>query len=80
MWLGTYEVGTDVVTTGLRRLVDERIMARACRFCSVTRLWSRELGGRDARPHGFVSLGQGVDGVFQGRHAVENRRPNRDAG
>ena len=36
--------------------------------------------GRNGGFYGFVSLGQGVDGVFQGHQAVENWRPNRDAG
>ena len=36
--------------------------------------------GRDAASCGFVSLGKGVDGVFQRHHVVEKRRPNRDAG
>ena len=46
MWFSAYGVGTDsVMMIGLRRLVDERIMVRACRFCSVTRLWSRMLDG-----------------------------------
>ena len=60
-----YGVGTDVVTTGLPRLVDERTMARACRSCSVTRLWSSVFRGRKCRDRtGSWNLGRGVDGVF----------------
>lgn len=65
-------VATDPLTTGSRRLVDERIMARACLSYSATRLWSRKLTGRDLGSYVVVDFVQGVVGMVEGNRPEKN--------
>ena len=66
-------MATDPLTTGSRRLADERIMARACLSCSATRLWSRKLTGRELGSYVVVDFVQGVVGMVRGQQAGKER-------